>query len=275
MLSVHGVTAGYAGGTVLRGCDLEIAAGSVHAVVGRNGAGKSTLVQVVAGLLRPYSGAITVGGLPVAGRSAHQVARAGVALVPQGRRVFASLTVAEHLRLAASVRRRPAARLAAGCGVAKSWTVDELLALLPRLAQRLRHRGNQLSGGEQQMLAIARALLTQPRLLLLDEPCEGLAPDLAARIRSLVTTVAGTGVAILLVEQVSEQVSGVADLISVLEGGRLRAAPHQLPVPQPGGELCHPSPVSQQRTRSTAVVPNQRTTSPVSNDSLTPSRHGD
>jgi branched-chain amino acid transport system ATP-binding protein len=206
VIRVAGLTAGYHGGTVLHGVDLTVPAGAVQALVGRNGAGKSTLVHTVAGLLRPYSGRVEVCGVDVAGKPAHRVARAGVGIVPQGRRVFASLTVAEHLRLAA----RPG-----------PWTIPRVLDLVPRLAGRLRHRGHQLSGGEQQMLAIARALLTQPKVLLLDEPCEGLAPDLAARVRALLAGLAAGGMAVLLVEQQPGHAIELADRIAVLEYGRL------------------------------------------------------
>ncbi|GIG91248.1 ABC transporter ATP-binding protein [Plantactinospora endophytica] len=215
MLRIRGLSAGYDGGTVLHDVDLDVPAGSVQALVGRNGAGKSTLVHAVAGLLRPYRGIVAVDGADLAGRPAHRVARAGVGLVPQGRRVFPRLSVAEHLTLAASLRRRGASRSG------PNWTVPGVLELLPRLAERLDHRGNQLSGGEQQMLAIARALLTQPRVLLLDEPGEGLAPDLAARVRDLVTRLAGAGLCILLVEQQLQHAIEVADRIAVLDYGRL------------------------------------------------------
>ncbi|MEO3745734.1 ABC transporter ATP-binding protein [Plantactinospora sp. B5E13] len=215
MLRVSGLHVGYDGGTVLHDVGVEVAAGAVQAVVGRNGAGKSTLVHTVAGLLRPYRGEVRVDGVDLAGRPAHRVARAGVGLVPQGRRVFPRLTVAEHLTLAAGVRRR---------GVPPSgpqWTVPGVLELLPRLAERLRHRGDQLSGGEQQMLAIARALLTQPRVLLLDEPGEGLAPELAARVRELIGRLAAAGLSILVIEQQLPHAIEVADRIAVLDYGRV------------------------------------------------------
>ncbi|MFI6263784.1 ABC transporter ATP-binding protein [Micromonospora sp. NPDC051006] len=214
MLRVDGLCAGYHGGTVLHEVSLRVAPGSILAVVGRNGAGKSTLVHTIAGLVRPSRGLIEIGGVQVAGRQPHRIARSGVGLVPQGRRVFSRLTVAEHLVLAAAPWR-------AATPGGEGWTVARILELLPRLAVRLRHRGDQLSGGEQQMLAIARALLGQPRVLLLDEPCEGLAPDLAARVRELVGGLAGTGLTVLLVEQQLQHAIEVADRVAVLEYGRL------------------------------------------------------
>ncbi|MBY8870715.1 ATP-binding cassette domain-containing protein [Micromonospora sp. PLK6-60] len=214
MLRIDRVCAGYAGGLVLHEASLEVASASVQAVLGRNGAGKSTLVHTVAGLLRPYSGRIEIGGQQVAGWQPHLIARCGVGLVPQGRRVFSRLSVAEHLALAAAPWR------AAPPG-GEGWTVARILDLLPRLALRLRHRGDQLSGGEQQMLAIARALLGQPHVLLLDEPCEGLAPELAARIRDLVGTLARGGLAVLIVEQQLRHALEIADRIAVLEYGRV------------------------------------------------------
>jgi branched-chain amino acid transport system ATP-binding protein len=193
---------------------LQVPPGSVIAVVGPNGAGKTTLVHTVAGLVPVSGGTVRLGGAVLSGRPAHRIARAGVGLVPQGRRVFAGLTVAEHFALARG-RRGP-----------RHWDVPRILDLFPRLAARLRHRGDQLSGGEQQMLAIARALLREPRLLLLDEPCEGLAPDLAARIRALVGELARSGMAILLVEQGLDIVPEVAGRVAVLDHGRLVSFDH-------------------------------------------------
>jgi len=208
-LRVDELYAGYHGGRVLHGVGLTVEAGTVQALVGRNGAGKTTLIHAIAGLLRPYSGVVEICGTDLAGRPAHQVARAGVGIVPQGRRVFPSLTVAEHLKLAARHQEGP------------MWTIKGVLELLPRLRERLGHRGDQLSGGEQQMLAIARALLTQPRVLLLDEPSEGLTLDLAARVRGLVTGLAEAGLGLLLVEQRLDHAIEVADRIAVLDYGRV------------------------------------------------------
>jgi branched-chain amino acid transport system ATP-binding protein len=207
MLRLSGVTAGYGGGQVLHEVDLFARACTVTAVVGPNGAGKTTLVHAIAGLVPVSGGTVGLADTVLSGRPAHWIARLGVALVPQGRRVFASLTVAEHLALAA--------------GRAPARAVPPVLDLFPRLRERLRHRGDQLSGGEQQMLAIARALLRRPRLLLLDEPCEGLAPDLAARLRALVRELAEAGMTILLVEQDLDVAVRVADQVAVLDHGSL------------------------------------------------------
>jgi len=212
MLRVRHLSAGYHGGLTLHDIALDLPTGSVLALVGRNGAGKSTLVHAVAGLLRPYAGVVEVDGEDLAGQPPHRIARAGVRLVPQGRRIFASLTVAEHLALS------DRSRHASGPAI---WTVGRVLELFPRLAARLRQRGGRLSGGEQQMLAIGRALLGQPRVLLLDEATEGLAAELAARVRGLVADLAREGVTVLSVEQHLEHAIEVADRIAVMDHGRI------------------------------------------------------
>jgi len=218
-LAVQGLAAGYAGSTVLHGVDLTVGDGEVVGLLGRNGVGKSTLVNAVMGLLRPYAGSVRFHGLELAGRAPDAVARAGIGLVPQGRRVFATLTVAEHLTIAG--RRRPG-----------PWTRQRVLDLLPHLGARLRHRGDQLSGGEQQALAIARALLTNPRLLLLDEPSDGLAPALVARVGEVVRELAGSGIGVLLVEQDVRLAYAVADRVVVMAKGRIVADG----VDQPGAD---------------------------------------
>jgi branched-chain amino acid transport system ATP-binding protein len=211
LLEVRGLTAGYAGSTVLHGVDLAVGAGEVVALLGRNGAGKSTLVSAVMGLVRPSGGVVAVDGKDLAGRPPNVIANAGVGLVPQGRRIFASLTVAEHLTVAERQGRRRSG----------GWTRERALALLPRLGERMRHRGDQLSGGEQQMLAIARALLTNPRLLLMDEPSDGLAPSIVDQVGQVVRSLAADGLAILLVEQNLRLAVESAQRVAVMEKGRI------------------------------------------------------
>ncbi|MEV8531406.1 ABC transporter ATP-binding protein [Streptomyces sp. NPDC051211] len=209
-LSVRDLSSGYAGGVVLGGVDLDLEEGGILALLGRNGVGKTTLVSTVMGFVRPYGGSVTVGGRELAGARVDVVARAGVGIVPQGRRVFAPLTVAEHLAIAS---RRPA-----GAG---PWTRDRVLSLLPRLGERLGHRGDQLSGGEQQMLAIARALLGNPRLLLLDEPTDGLAPSVVDQVGEVIREVGAEGMTVLLVEQNLRLALSVAQSVAVMQKGRV------------------------------------------------------
>jgi branched-chain amino acid transport system ATP-binding protein len=215
-LQARGLVSGYDRGVVLHGVDLDLAAGAVLGLLGRNGVGKSTLIMTLAGLVPPSAGSVLLDGRELAGQRPDRIARAGVALVPQGRRVWATLTVAEHLALSSRAR-------------GGTWTVDTVLDLLPRLAERRRHYAGQLSGGEQQMLAVARALLTGPRLVLLDEPSEGLAPAVVDKIGEVVTTLRSEGVAVLLVEQDLHLAFAVADEIAVMEKGVLV---HRVPTPE-------------------------------------------
>jgi branched-chain amino acid transport system ATP-binding protein len=205
-LEVRGLVSGYDRSRVLGGVDLELAAGGVLGLLGRNGVGKSTLVMTLAGLVPASDGSVLLDGVELARQRPDRIARAGVALVPQGRRVWATLTVAETLSLAAGRRRG-------------TWTVDSVLELLPRLAERRRHYAGRLSGGEQQMLAIARALLTNPRLVLLDEPSDGLAPAVVDQVAEVIATMRAEGVAVLLVEQDLHLAFGVADEIAVMDKG--------------------------------------------------------
>ena len=213
LLVVRDLVSGYDRSTVLGGVDLDLAAGSTLALLGRNGAGKSTLVMTLAGLVPVTSGSVVLDGVELAGRRADVVAKAGVALVPQGRRVWSTLTVGEHLSLASRARR--------GHRHSATWTVDGILDLLPRLRERRKQLAGQLSGGEQQMLAVARALLTNPRLVLLDEPSDGLAPAIVEQIGGVVTTMRAEGVAVLLVEQDLHLAFGVADEVAVMARGEI------------------------------------------------------
>ncbi|MGH3734923.1 MAG: ABC transporter ATP-binding protein [Micromonosporaceae bacterium] len=218
-LSIQGLVSGYAGSSVLHGVDLDVPEQGVVAVLGRNGVGKTTLVNTVMGLVRHYAGSVRLADRELAGRRPDAIAKAGLALVPQGRRVFAALTVAEHLALTESISRRRSRRTPAPGG--ERWTRQGVLELLPRLGERLQHRGDQLSGGEQQMLAIARALLTNPRLLLLDEPSDGLAPSVVQQVGEVIGELTGQGIAILLVEQNLRLAFSVADRVAVMEKGRI------------------------------------------------------
>ena len=210
VLRVRGLQSGYAGSTVLNGVDLDLDHGQVIALLGRNGVGKSTLVNTVMGLVRATRGSVTIDGHEVAGRRPDAIARLGVGFVPQGRRVFAPLTVEEHLSVAERAGRRG------------DWTRDRVIDLLPRLGERLGNRGDQLSGGEQQMLAIGRALLTNPRLMLLDEPSDGLAPAVVHQVGDVVRELCSTGMSVLLVEQDLRLAFSVADRVVVLEKGAVR-----------------------------------------------------
>ena len=208
MLEVTGLHAFYGESHVLQGIDLAVAGGEALALVGRNGAGKTTTISAIVGFLRPRAGSVRVDGVDLARAPAHRIARAGVALVPQGRRVFSELSVTENLAIAA----RP---------VAGGWDERRVLELFPALARRRGVRGDQLSGGEQQMLAIGRALMRNPTVLLLDEPSEGLAPKLVQDVADALASLRGTGIATLLVEQNLSLATKVASRINVMNKGTI------------------------------------------------------
>jgi branched-chain amino acid transport system ATP-binding protein len=207
MLAVDALDAGYGATQVLRGLTLAVAAGEVLCLMGRNGAGKSTALKAIMGLVRPNAGTVTLDGVRLDPLPAHEVPRQGVAWVPQGRRLFAELTVAENLEIGLMTR---------GHGEAVRARV---LALFPRLRERLDQVSGTLSGGEQQLLAIGRALCTEPKVLLLDEPTEGLQPSMIVLIRDTVAALKATGVATLLVEQRVDAALAVADRIAFMTGG--------------------------------------------------------
>jgi branched-chain amino acid transport system ATP-binding protein len=210
MLQVSSIDAGYGDVQVLRDLSLSVAAGEVLCMLGRNGAGKTTTLKAIMGLVRPRSGSIRLDGVELTGLPAHEIPRQGIAYVPQGRRLFAQLTVAENLEIGLMAR---------GHG---QDTLERVLALFPLLRERLDQRSGTLSGGEQQMLAIARALCVEPKVLLLDEPTEGLMPAMIATIRDCVRELRGRGVAIVVVEQRVDAVLPVADRVAFIENGRTR-----------------------------------------------------
>jgi branched-chain amino acid transport system ATP-binding protein len=218
MLHIDDLHAGYGRGSVLHGINLHLPAGAVHALVGPNGAGKTTLLHTIAGLLPTSTGTIHLNGAHIQHLPTHRRARLAVALIPQGRRVFTSLTVAEHLTLAQR-RQHTTPRLV---------TQNELLDLFPPLRTRLHTPAGRLSGGEQQLLAIARALLTQPQLLLADEPTEGLAPQLVTTLTSLLTRLAEHGLTTLWASPTP--VPAATDT-SHLNTGTLTAPPPSTPEP--------------------------------------------
>ncbi len=206
MLQVRGLVAGYGPAQVLFGIDLEVAEGEVVAMMGRNGMGKTTSVKAIMGLVRPRGGSVLFRGRQLAGAAPHVVARAGLGLVPEGRQVFPTLSVEENLVATA----RPG-----------KWSLARVHALFPRLAARARNRGNELSGGEQQMLAIGRALMTNPRLLILDEATEGLAPIVRGEIFACLRALRAEGEAILVIDKHLSAMAGLADRVVVLERGRV------------------------------------------------------
>lgn len=208
LLEVQALEVSYGKSRILHGVDLEVGDRPL-AVVGRNGMGKTTLCQAVMGLAPVASGSIRFNGTDLAGRKPHQIAAAGVSIVPQGRRIFTSLTVEEHLRL---VEPRGTA----------NWTRERVYTVFPRLYERRTNYGSALSGGEQQMLAIARALLRNPRLLVMDEPTEGLAPLMVELIvATLKAMLRDGGIALLLIEQNLAVAVEVADSIAVMVNGRI------------------------------------------------------
>jgi branched-chain amino acid transport system ATP-binding protein len=214
-LELHDIEAFYGDSHVLHRVSLRLGEGRLLGLLGRNGAGKSTAMSVTVGLLPPRHGRVAVFGRAVTGRAPEAIAVEGVALVPQGRRIFRSLTVTENLAVAG---RKPR-----GDGHASGWTLDGVYALFPRIGERRRQVAGSLSGGEQQMLAIGRALMSNPRVLLMDEPSEGLAPQLVAEVMATVRRLKEQGLSIVLVEQNPKLVFQVADDIVILNGGRVVA----------------------------------------------------
>jgi len=214
MLSLDAVRAGYGEFTALWDVSLRVEAGEAVAVVGPNGAGKTTLMRVVSGLVPPRAGTVTFEGELLNGRPAHEVVARGVAHVPEGRRIFPGLSVSDNLKMGAFLPRARAAH---------AESLGRVYGLFPVLAERRRQRAGTLSGGEQQMLAIGRALMSRPRLVLLDEPSLGLAPVMVLRLFDLIRRVRAEGYTILVVEQNVRQVLKLVDRAYLLEVGRIKA----------------------------------------------------
>ena len=214
MLSVRDVHTYYGDSHVLQGVSLQVEKGTVAAVVGRNGAGKTTLCRSIVGLTAARSGRVAFNEIEITRLPPHRICRMRIGLVPQGRRIFSSLTVHENLAIAV----HPEALEGSD---ARAWDLEKVLAVFPRLAERRRHRGNELSGGEQQMLAIARALVANPALLVMDEPTEGLAPALVSEVASLIRRLKNEGRSVLLVEQNAAFAVKVADHVHVMSKGRI------------------------------------------------------
>ncbi len=209
ILQVSGLQVGYATAQVLHGVDFEIGDDETVALLGRNGMGKTTLVRAICGLRPPTvsAGTIVFDGVDITRRASNQISRAGIAIVPQGRRVFGSLTTLENLTVV------PQRKVAEGQG----WTLERVFDFFPRLAERQRSMARSLSGGEQQMLAIARALMTNPSLLIMDEPSEGLAPSVLDVIQDRIAGLRGTGLSVLIAEQNVDLALDMADRVIVID----------------------------------------------------------
>jgi branched-chain amino acid transport system ATP-binding protein len=209
LLTVDGLETYYGESHILKSVSLAIAAGETVALLGRNGAGKTTTLKSIVGWVPPRSGSVRLDGTELAGRSMMANARAGISLVPEERRIFTNLTVAENLRLAQITARKP------------GWSLERVYEKFPRLRERLANKGDEISGGEKQMLAIARALMQETRVLLLDEPTEGLAPLIVREVEAVIREIKAAGLTTLLVEQNLYSALAVADRCYVLDQGTI------------------------------------------------------
>jgi len=208
MLAIENIDVAYGPAQILRALSLQVNRGEIVCLAGRNGAGKTTTMKAIMGLLPLSSGTITLEGTDLGALAAHRVARQGIGYIPQGRRLFSELSVAQNLEIGMLTRHSPPAVL------------EQVLDIFPRLRERLDQAAQTLSGGEQQMLATARALCLEPKLLLLDEPTEGLQPSMIEAIRKVIVQMRDQGVAVLLVEQRIDAVLSLADRVVVIENGR-------------------------------------------------------
>jgi branched-chain amino acid transport system ATP-binding protein len=209
LIAARGLHTYYGASHVLHGVDFAVGESETVGLMGRNGMGKTTLLRTLLGILAPRAGSVEVDGLEMTRVAPHAIARRGIAYVPEGRGIFPNLSVRENLLMAAR----------AGVDGRRAWTEERVLATFPRLAQRLRHGGAQLSGGEQQMLTIGRALMTNPRLLILDEATEGLAPLIAQEIWSIVRAIKDDGIASVIVDKNYRAVTAIADRAVILVKG--------------------------------------------------------
>lgn len=227
MLRLEGVSAGYGRAQVLREVSLEARPGEILCLVGRNGAGKTTTVKAIMGLLPLMAGAVRLGDTLLSDLAPHRVPQQGVGYVPQGRRLFGELTVGENLAVGRLTNGKDASVL------------EEVLQLFPRLKERYSQRANTLSGGEQQMLAMGRAMCLRPKVLLLDEPTEGLQPSMIYAIRDATEQLRDTGVAVVLVEQRMDAIVALADQVALLENGRMRGVLRRAEVAAEPKKLAH------------------------------------
>jgi len=211
MLSIHDLNTYYGDSHILRGVDVELPAATSVGLLGRNGMGKTTLIRSLMGYVRPASGRVQANGRDVTGWAPEKMARQGIGYVPEGRGIFPNLSVRENLLM--SARRGPDGQ--------RDWTFERVMDTFPRLGERLSHGGQQLSGGEQQMLSIGRALMTNPRLLILDEATEGLAPLVVAEIWRVIGAIRATGISTLIVDRDWRKVLGHTDRAVVMEKGRI------------------------------------------------------
>jgi branched-chain amino acid transport system ATP-binding protein len=208
MLQVNDIHTWYGDSYILQGVSLEVKDGTCVALLGRNGMGKTTTIRSIMGLAPPKRGSIQFNGSELVGLPTHRIARLGIGLIPQGRLIFSSLSVTENLKMAARTS-----------GKKQPWTLDKVFTVFPKLAERRKNKGNLLSGGEQQMLTIARALMTNPDLLLFDEPSEGLAPVVVDEVFRVIRELRAAGESILLVEQDFGMAMGVADYAYIMSKG--------------------------------------------------------
>ena len=219
MLQLDDIHTWYGDSYILQGVSLEVKDGTIVALLGRNGMGKTTTIRSIMGLTPPRKGAITYNGQNLAGLSPYKIARLGIGLVPQGRMIFSSLSVTENLKMAARVGDKE-----------DPWTLEKVFSVFPKLEERRKNKGNLLSGGEQQMLTIARALMTNPDLVLFDEPSEGLAPVVVEEVFRVIEELKAAGQSILLVEQDFGMAMSVADYAYIMSKGTIvyESAPDEL-----------------------------------------------